>query len=317
MLGAAVGDIVGAPYEFDYHAIKTTEFPLFGPGSSWTDDTVMTVAVAEALLTWPATEAAGEAAVATAMQHWGRRYPGAGYGDRFAGWLWQDDPGPYGSYGNGSAMRVSAAGWLYTTLDETERWAAVTARSTHDHPEGIKGAQATAAAIFLARTGTTKAAIKAYVETRYEYDLDRTIAQIRPTYHHVESCQRTVPEAIIAFLESTDFETAIRLAVSLGGDADTLAAITGSIAEAAYGIPAGIRAEARARLDPTLLYVLDKIPTPGPPGSRLESMIDDGRLTLPTQPLDEALATLRTVDLPPGSPSLSDTLLAMREEERP
>jgi len=258
MLGAIIGDIVGSPYEFDYHAIKTTDFPLFSDASRWTDDTVMTVAVAEALLTRPQSTDEGVAAVGASLRRWGRAFPHAGYGARFGGWLSADDQPPYGSYGNGSAMRVSAAGWLYPTLGLTERWAAVTALPTHDQPEGVKGAQATAAAIFLARTGATKAEIKTYVTEAYAYDLSRTLDDIRPTYHHVESCQQTVPEAIIAFLESTDFESAVRLAVSLGGDADTLAAITGSIAEAFYGIPDDIRGQAMRRLDPSFLPVLQR-----------------------------------------------------------
>jgi len=258
MLGAIIGDMVGSPYEFDHNAIKTTEFPLFSGRSHWTDDTVMTVAVAEALLTQPATDEAGVAAVGDAMQRWGKLYPYAGYGGRFAGWLESPDPQPYGSYGNGSAMRVSAAGWLYSTLAETERWAAVTALPTHNDPEGVKGAQATAAAIFMARTGASKDDIRAYVQQTYGYDLDRTCEDIRPTYHHIESCQKTVPEAIVAFLDSSDFESAVRLAVSLGGDADTLAAITGSIAEAAYGIPDDIKAQAMPRLDASFLPVLER-----------------------------------------------------------
>ena len=261
MLGAAIGDMVGSPYEFDDTAIKTVDFPFFSDESHWTDDTVMTVAVAEALLTRPASDEDGEAAVAASMRRWGREFPhpNGGYGARFTAWLQARDPTPYGSYGNGSAMRVSAAGWLYETLEETERWAAVTASPTHDHPEGVKGAQATAATIFLARTGTSKSDIKSYVTSRFGYDLTRTADEIRPGYHHIESCQQTVPEAIIAFLESTDFVHAIRLAVSLGGDADTLGAITGSIAEAAYGIPDDVKAEAIARLEPRFLTVLDRI----------------------------------------------------------
>jgi len=260
MIGAIVGDIVGSPYEFDDTAIKTTDFPLFSNESWWTDDTAMTIAVAEALLTRPATDDAGARAVAASMRRWGRtiRLPKGGYGARFSQWLSSDDPRPYGSFGNGSAMRVSAAGWLYETLDETERWARVTALPTHDHPEGVKGAQATAAAIFLARTGSSTADIKTYIETRFGYDLSRRLDDIRPGYHHIESCQQTVPEAITAFLESSGFEDAIRLAVSLGGDADTLAAIAGGIAEAAYGVPDDIRAAALARLDRRFLPVLER-----------------------------------------------------------
>lgn len=256
MLGAILGDMVGSPYEFDWNNIKTTEFPLFGPQSEFTDDTVMTLAVAEGLMeSWGQAEAEQEAAVCRAMRKYGRLYPDAGYGARFGYWLLDADAGPYNSFGNGSAMRVSSVAWLYDELDAVEDCAALTARVTHDHSEGIKGAQATAAAIFLARTGADKAAIKDYISQTYDYDLERTTDDIRPTYHHVESCQETVPEAIIAFLESTDFEHALRLAVSLGGDSDTLTAITGSIAEAYYGVPDALRLEALSRLDEPLLAV--------------------------------------------------------------
>lgn len=258
MLGAIIGDMVGSPYEFDQNAIKTTDFPLFSAQSCWTDDTVMTVAVAEALLSQPADDQAAQAVLVESMRRWGQQItlPKGGYGARFSGWLQSADPQPYGSWGNGSAMRVSSAGWLYPTLDATEHWAEVTASVTHNHPEGIKGAQATAAAIFMARTGRPKTDIKDYITRRFGYDLTRAMDEIRPTYHHLESCQQTVPEAITSFLEATDFESAIRLAVSLGGDADTLGAITGSIAEAAYGIPDDIRNEALTRLDPRLKAVL-------------------------------------------------------------
>lgn len=256
MLGAILGDMVGSPYEFDWNNIKTTDFPLFGPKSEFTDDTVMTLAVAEGLLeSWGGTEAEQEAAICRAMRKYGRLYPDAGYGARFGYWLLDAAAGPYNSFGNGSAMRVSSVAWMYEDLAVVEAQAALTARVTHDHPEGIKGAQATAAAIFLARTGADKAAIKDYVSQTYGYDLERTTDDIRPSYHHVESCQETVPEAIIAFLESTDLEHALRLAVSLGGDSDTLTAITGSIAEAYYGVPDALRLEALSRLDEPLLAV--------------------------------------------------------------
>ncbi|MDR1078899.1 MAG: ADP-ribosylglycohydrolase family protein [Propionibacteriaceae bacterium] len=263
MLGAIIGDIVGSPYEFDDTAIKTTDFEFFSDQSSWTDDTVMTVAVAEALLRRPACDDEAKAALVESMRRWGRGtpLPAGGYGARFYRWLHGDDQTPYGSYGNGSAMRVSAAGWLYPTLEETEHWAELTAAVTHNHPEGIKGARATAAAIFLARTGHNKAEIGLYVAARFGYDLSRPLDQIRPTYHHLESCQETVPEAITAFLESNSFENAIRLAVSLGGDSDTLAAIAGSVAEAFYGIPPELQVQAKARLSPPLLAVLTDFET--------------------------------------------------------
>lgn len=256
MLGAILGDIIGSPYEFDWNNIKTTEFPLFGPRSEFTDDTVMTLAVAEGLMnSWDGTEEEQEAAVCRSMRKYGRLYPDAGYGARFSYWLLDAGAGPYNSFGNGSAMRVSSVAWMYDELTAVEACAALTARVTHDHPEGIKGAQAAAAAIFLARTGAEKAAIRDYISQTYGYDLARTTDEIRPAYHHVESCQETVPEAIMAFLESTDFENALRLAVSLGGDSDTLTAITGSIAEAYYGVPDELRLEALNRLDEPLLAV--------------------------------------------------------------
>ena len=190
------------------------------------------------------------------MQQLGRAYPDRGYGTHFGGWIYEDDPQPYHSYGNGSAMRVSPAAWLAENMEETLHLARLTAQVTHDHPEGIKGAQATAAAIFLARTGHDKAEIKAYTECEFGYDLSHSCDEIRPTYHHVESCQETVPQAITAFLESCDFEDALRTAVSLGGDSDTLAAITGSIAEAFYGVPEELRQECRKRLTPELAEIL-------------------------------------------------------------
>ena len=258
MYGAILGDMIGAPYEFDRGG-KTKDFPLFDRGSEFTDDSVMTVAVADALLDTPgAPEGEVKAALVRAMRAWGRRYPGAGYGMRFIGWLASDDPAPYGSYGNGSAMRVSPAGWLYPTLEETRRVARWTAEVTHNHPEGIKGAEATASAIFLARTGSGKDSIKAYIVREFGYDLSRTCDEIRPAYRHVESCQETVPEALTAFMEGTDFEDVIRTTVSLGGDCDTLACIAGSIAEAFYGVPPRLAAECRARLPEDILAVLER-----------------------------------------------------------
>lgn len=258
MYGAILGDMIGAPYEFD-RGNKTKTFPMFTDKSQFTDDSVMTIAVAEALLdTLGGTEAEVKDALVRSMQKWGRRYPDSGYGTRFVGWLWEDRPQPYGSYGNGSAMRVSSAGWLYDTLEETRKYARWTAEVTHNHPEGIKGAEATASAIFLARTGSSKDAIKEYVVREFEYDLSRSCDEIRPTYHHVESCQQTVPEAITAFLEGNDFEDVIRTAVSLGGDCDTLTCIAGSIAEAFYGVPAAMEAECKARLTEDMLAVLDR-----------------------------------------------------------
>ena len=256
MYGAILGDMIGAPYEFDRGG-KTKDFPLFCGRSQFTDDSVMTIAVAEALLDCRfRADDDIRAGLVDSMRKWGRKYPDAGYGGRFLHWLGTKDPKPYGSCGNGSAMRVAAAGWLFETLDKTLEMAKVTAEVTHNHPEGIKGAQATAAAIFLARTGHSKAEIKACVERKFGYDLSRTCDEIRPDYRHVESCQETVPQAITAFLESRDFEDALRTAVSLGGDSDTLAAITGSIAEAFYGVPENLKQQALRSLPTDLTEIL-------------------------------------------------------------
>lgn len=248
MTGAIAGDIIGSVYEFDN--IKTTDFPLFTNESDYTDDTIMTVAVADWLLN------GGD--LAKVMQRYGREYPypTGGYGGRFSGWLREKDPLPYNSWGNGSAMRVSAVGWMFDSLEKTLEVAKETAVVTHNHPEGIKGAQATAAAIYLARTGKSKQDIKQYIETTFSYDLGRTCDEIRPFYRFNESCQGTVPEAIIAFLDSSDFEDAIRLAVSLGGDSDTLACITGGIAEAFYGIPEDIERQVYDKLPGTFQKVI-------------------------------------------------------------
>ena len=200
MIGAILGDMIGAPYEFDM-GNKTKEFPLFSKESEFTDDSVMTIAVAEALInTFGQSDEEIKTAIIDSMQKWGKRYPNAGYGGMFERWLLTKEPKPYGSFGNGSAMRVSSVGWLYDDIDTTRKMAVLTAEVTHNHPEGIKGAEATASAIFLARTGHSKDDIRQYIVKEFGYDLSRTCDEIRPTYHHVESCQETVPEAITAFL---------------------------------------------------------------------------------------------------------------------
>ena len=258
MYGAILGDIIGSPFEFD-RGDKTKDFKLFSRRSHFTDDSVMTLAVCEALLKvgQDATVKEIEDAVISSMQSWGRRYPHAGYGGYFRRWLTACHPEPYNSFGNGSAMRVSAVGWLYDSLENTRTVAKATANVTHNHPEGIKGAEATASAIFMARNGSSKEEIKKYIENEFHYDLNRTLDEIRPSYHMDETCQKTVPEAIIAFLEAKDFEDAIRNAVSLGGDTDTLGAITGSIAEAYYGIPEWLMTECRKRINKDMRVVLD------------------------------------------------------------
>ena len=259
MYGAILGDIIGSPYEFDMNNIKTKDFPLFSNRSTFTDDTVMTIAVGEALMDGlderiREDEAMKELLV-EALKKSGYKYPNYGYGARFLQWL---DFGlePYNSYGNGSAMRVAAAGWLYDTLPLTRYIAMLSAAVTHNHPEGIKGAEATASAIFLARNGSSKGEIKEYIIKEFGYDLSRTCNEIRPTYHHVESCQETVPEAITAFLEGNSFEDVIRTAVSLGGDSDTLTCIAGSIAEAYFGVPEELKAECSYRIPEEMRGVL-------------------------------------------------------------
>lgn len=258
MYGAILGDIIGSPYEFD-RGNKTKDFPLFSAESEFTDDTVMTIAVADAFMeaiSCGAAEPEIREMLIEKMQEYGKRYPHAGYGIRFSWWLSDNNPAPYNSYGNGSAMRVSSVAWLYNDITSVVNAARISAEVTHNHPEGIKGAQATAAAIFLARTGASKEKIKSFIQHEYGYDLRRTCDQIRPAYRHVESCQETVPEAITAFLEGENFEDVIRTAVSLGGDCDTLTAIAGSIAEAFYGVPVHLKEECRDRLTSDLSAVL-------------------------------------------------------------
>lgn len=258
MYGAILGDIIGSPFEFD-RGDKTKDFKLFSRRSHFTDDSVMTLAVCEALLKvgQDATVKEIEDTVISSMQSWGRRYPHEGYGGYFRRWLTARHPEPYNSFGNGSAMRVSAAGWLYDSLEKTRVVAKATANVTHNHPEGIKGAEATASAIFMARNGSSKEEIKKYIENEFHYDLNRTLDEIRPSFHMDETCQKTVPEAIIAFLEARDFEDAIRNAVSLGGDTDTLGAITGSIAEAYFGISETLISECRNRINKDMRDVVD------------------------------------------------------------
>ena len=242
MYGAILGDIIGSPYEFD-RGEKTKEFELFPPDARFTDDTVMSIAVAEALigLGVDADEEHVKADVVRFMRHWGRHYLLVGYGGIFRIWLVTDEPQPYGSYGNGSAMRVSSVGWLYDSLTRTREVAQWTAEVTHNHPEGVKGAEAVASAIYLARMGYSKEEIKDYITQEFGYDLSRTLDEIRPTYCMDATCLGSVPEAIIAFLESTDLIDAIRNAVSLSGDTDTIACIAGSIAEAFYGCSDALR----------------------------------------------------------------------------
>lgn len=257
MYGAILGDMIGSPYEFDM-GDKTKDFPLFSPRSGFTDDSVMTIAVAEAFLDAGLHRSARwiRNRLIDRMQEYGKLYPYAGYGAMFGRWLRTKNPQPYHSFGNGSAMRVAAAAWLYNDLETVRSMARLSAEVTHNHPEGIKGAEATAAAIYLARSGSNKTEIRAYIEKNFGYDLSRTCDEIRPDYHHVESCQETVPEAITAFLEGESFENVIRTAVSLGGDCDTLTCIAGAIAEGFYGVPEELKDECRKRLPEELRKVL-------------------------------------------------------------
>ena len=259
MYGAILGDIIGSPYEFDM-GNKSKEFPLFSKRSAYTDDTVMTIAVADVFLddNLLVNEDVIRRRLIESMHKFGKLFPNAGYGGRFGMWLFLNGTEPYNSWGNGSAMRVSSVAWLFDDLDMVRLMARLSAEVTHNHPEGIKGAESTAAAIFLARTGKTKTEIKTYIENQFGYDLSRTCDEIRPDYHHVESCQETVPEAITAFLEGESFEDVIRTAVSLGGDCDTLACIAGSIAEAFYGVPEDLKKKCREYLPDELREVLDR-----------------------------------------------------------
>ena len=248
MIGAIAGDIIGSVYEQD--PIKTKDFPLFQRCSRFTDDTVLTVAIADAIVSGRP--------YAETIRVFGRRYPGAGYGGTFRRWLHMDNAGPYGSWGNGSAMRVSPVGFAFASEAEVLLHARLSAEITHDHPEGIRGAQATALAVFLARTGHDKTTIRARILQDFGYNLERTVDDIRPGYTFDVSCQGSVPEAIIAFLDADSFEDAIRNAVSLGGDSDTMACIAGGIAEAYYGgVPAPVRAMVAALLPEDLARVTD------------------------------------------------------------
>lgn len=255
MIGAIIGDIVGSRFEFDDYNIKTKEFDFFHEECEWTDDSLMTVAVAAALMKWR-DEGGDLRQIATeSMRAFDKAIPCGGYGGRFVDWLKADNPKPYNSWGNGSAMRVSACGWIGTSLDEVKSFSLQVTDITHNHPEGIKGAEATAVAIWLARQGWKIPEIRAHVVENY-YPLDFTLDGIRPTYHMDESCQGSVPQALEAFFESTSFEDAVRNAVSIGGDSDTIAAIAGSVAEAYWGVPKDLAAKAESYLEPEMVQVL-------------------------------------------------------------
>jgi len=247
MLGAIAGDIIGSVYE--RQPLKTTDFPLFHSRSRFTDDTVMTLAVARAILL--------RSDYGREMKSLGRIYPRAGYGGNFKKWLYEDEIRPYGSWGNGSAMRVSPVGFAFDTEEDVLREAKQSAEVSHNHPEGIKGAQAVALAILLARKGSSKSEIKERISRDFSYDLNRTVESIRPNYRFDVSCQGSVPEGIIAFLDSVDYEDAVRKAVSLGGDSDTLACIAGGIAQAYYKeLPTEIILGAKERLPESLWSIV-------------------------------------------------------------
>ena len=252
MIGAIAGDVIGSV--FDHDPIKTTSFPLFSESSRFTDDTVLSVAIADAIL--------NQIDYGNALKKYGRKYPAAGYGMSFLRWTQSSVTKPYNSWGNGSAMRVSPVGFAFDSIEDVLREAEKTAAVTHNHPEGIKGAQATALAIFLARKEADKSEIRSQIQHRFQYNLDRSIDDIRPYYVFDVSCQGSVPESILAFIESADFEDAVRLAISLGGDSDTMGCIAGGIAQAYYGrIPQKIIVSVRQRLPETFVSVVDQFNT--------------------------------------------------------
>ena len=249
IIGAIAGDIIGSVFE--WNNVKTIDFPLFCKESDFTDDSVLTLATMYAIVK--------QKDYSEAYQSFSRKYPGRGYGGSFSSWIHSNNPKPYNSWGNGSAMRVNPVGWYANSYEDVMSEAKRSAEVTHNHPEGIKGAQATALAIYMARNGKPKEEIKKTIEDTFSYNLSRKIDDIRPDYRFDESCQGTVPEAIIAFLESTDFENAIRLAISLGGDSDTLACITGGIAEAYYKeIPENIVSNVLKILPKKLIDIVEK-----------------------------------------------------------
>ncbi|MCR5502758.1 MAG: ADP-ribosylglycohydrolase family protein [Lachnospiraceae bacterium] len=256
MYGAILGDIIGSRFEFD-RGNRSRDFKLFAPGCEFTDDSVMTVAVAEALMKADAgdDEPTVKAHLIESMKKWGRSYPDAGYGARFIHWVLSNDTKPYGSYGNGSAMRVSAAGWLYDSLERTREVARWTAEVSHNHPEGIKGAECTAAVIYMGRTGASKEEIREYVIREFGYDLSETLEEMRNRHKHDESCMDSLPKALRSFFDGNSYEDVVRNAVSLGGDTDTLAAIAGAMAEGFYGVPAELKEEGRNYMPEDMLNV--------------------------------------------------------------
>ena len=258
MLGAIIGDITGSRFEFDRGG-KTKDFELFTNEDGFTDDTVMTIAVADGLMKagLDSDEDTVKEYLVKSMQKWGRRYPYAGYGAKFIHWVFSDNPEPYNSYGNGSAMRVSSVGWLYPTLERTLEVARWSAEVSHNHIEGIKGAECTAAVIYLGRTGKSKDKIKEYVLSHYDYDLSESLEELRNRHEHVETCMDSLPKALVSFFEGDSYEDVIRNAISLGGDTDTLGAIAGAMAEGYYGIPETIKYECYGYITEDMMEVID------------------------------------------------------------
>lgn len=255
MIGAIIGDIVGSRFEWNNYRHK--DFELFTSECFATDDSIMTLAVAKALMTSkPDWSDLGKQTV-RCMQEVGRPYPDCGYGGSFWRWMYSNDPKPYNSFGNGAAMRVSACGFVAKSLEEAKQLSKTVTEVTHNHPEGIKGAEATVVAIYMARSGSSIEAIREVINREY-YRMNFTLDEIRPSYQFNETCQGTVPQALMAFFESSSFEDAIRNAISIGGDSDTLAAITGGVAEAYYGVPVELKAQAKTYLDAELLEILNQ-----------------------------------------------------------
>lgn len=266
MIGAIIGDIVGSRFELDFDEdnFKSKDFKLFTKRSFFTDDSVLSIAICDALMRSKADHSDLSEQAAASMRSIGKEYPRCGYGGMFWEWLYSSNPKPYYSFGNGAAMRVSACGYVGNSIDEVKALSKSVTEVTHNHPEGIKGAEAVAVAIFLARTGKSMDEIRAHIVNNY-YPLDFTIDDIRETYEFSSTCQGSIPQSLEAFLEATDFEDAIRNAVSLGGDTDTMAAIAGSVAEAYYGVPDEIRKRAVGFLDNRLKRVLDEFERLYPP----------------------------------------------------
>lgn len=260
MYGTVLGDVIGSRFEFD-RGDKTKEFELFTNWNYFTDDTVMTVAVTEGLLNSikKQTKDNIKKEIINSMKKWAKLYPNAGYGAKFYWWVLSDETKPYGSFGNGSAMRVSSVGWLYNSLEKTRNVARWSAEISHNHPEGIKGADCTASVIYLARKGYNKEQIRDFVENNFDYNLNESLESMRNRHKHIETCMDSLPKALKSFFEGNSYEDVIRNAISLGGDTDTLAAIAGAMAEAMYGIPKNIIEKGKNYLDKEMIEVLDKI----------------------------------------------------------